>query len=198
MFTRLPALENLRALTNSVLLAPARVVALDAPAPSARALVMRALAQTALRGASIGVVLGDNHFDAYALARFAQSAQIAPATFLARIELSRAFTCYQLHQRVVTLDETHLQHWRALFLTGFLDTFYDESVAHAEAARLVVETLTHLKTLAARGLPILVTLAPAKRQSRAGLTPLVAQNVDAYWRIEPPVVVTQTEMTFAS
>ncbi|MBI5650399.1 MAG: hypothetical protein HZC40_08140 [Chloroflexi bacterium] len=193
MFNTFPTPENF----SVAMQIPARVLALDAPAPIARAFATRALAQSGLRGASVGVILGDNYFDAYALARVARAAQRDPATILARIELSRAFTCYQLHHRIATLNDTHLNRWRALYVTGLLDPFYDESVEYAEAAHLLQETLARLKHIAARGVPVLVTLSPSKLKTRAGLAQLAAQNVEAYWRIESPPIATQTEMTFA-
>ncbi|CAG0947063.1 hypothetical protein ANRL1_03621 [Anaerolineae bacterium] len=171
-------------LVEHELLILAQIVALDAPASIAHALTTHSLLQRTLRNESIRLIIGDNHFDAYAIARAALHQQINPGTVLEQIELSRAFTCHQLHRRILTLDDKRLKRWHALYVTGLLDTFYDESISFDEAARLLQELLVRLKYVASGGLPVLITLSPSKQLARTSLAKMVAQNVDAYWRID--------------
>jgi nucleotidyltransferase/DNA polymerase involved in DNA repair len=184
MLTNLPITQPILNLVEHELLIPARLVALDAPVSIAHALTTHSLLQRTLRNESIGLVVGDNHFDAYAIARAAIHQQMNPGNVLERIELSRAFTCHQLHRRILTLDDKRLKRWHALCIAGLLDTFYDESVSFDEAARLLQELLARLKHIASGGLPVLITLSPSKQLARMSLAKMIAQNVDAYWRID--------------
>ncbi len=145
-------------------------------------MVIRSLAAQAARGERVGVVVGHNRFDLYALARLAQSHGLDPRPLLARIELSRAFTCHQLHRRIMTLDPAK-RRWSALYVLGLLDTFYDEDVKGYEAARLLRESLARLRALSDEG-PVLVTVFAPKEPGREHFLELTAQAVDVYW--EPP------------
>lgn len=136
-----------------------KIVALLGESARVHPLILQSLFIRAARGERLALVVGDNHFDVYRLARLARAHGFDPAVVLARLELSRPFTCHQLHHRIVTLASQPTPPWQALYVIGLLDTFYDEDVRVPDAARLVQKTLTQLKTIAAHGLPILLSMA---------------------------------------
>ncbi len=172
----------------SQLPAASKIIALLGRADELHSLVLESLFLRAVRGERVGVIVGDNRLDAYTLARRARVQGFDPVELLARVELSREFTCYQLHHCIATLDTTRTDHWSALYVLGYLDTFYDEDVKYPEARRLLRTGLTRLKAIAMSGLPILVTLAPPREPGREDFVDLVLHVVDAYW-IPPPAVV---------
>lgn len=162
-------------------LIPARIVAFNAPDALIHPHVMQSLAHQTAHGARVGVLIGHNRFALHTLTRWARVNRCDAHALLTRIELSRAFTCYQLHRRIITLDVQTPRPWRALYVLGLLDTLYDESVEYAEAARLLNEILVRLKMLCQVGLPVLITLTAPKTPGREGLITLVADHVDDYW-----------------
>lgn len=163
-------------------------VALGGDRRALDALVLPSLAQRAARNERLALVIGDNHFDAYRLARLARAYGYAPAALMARVHLSRPFTCYQLCARIASLAAQREPLWHALYVVGLLEMFYDEDVRMADAARLAQKTVTHLKQIAARGCPVLVTLAPPKQNARAAFVEIVQRAADAYWQPAPRVV----------
>ncbi len=160
---------------------PHQVIALAAPDASAHPLALNSLAARAERGEMAGVLVGHNRFDLYSLMNWARQRKLNPQRLLAHVELSRAFTCHQLHRRLMTLDPR--RHWRALYVLGLLDTFYDESVSYYEAAQLLHECLVQLKQVARTGMPVLITVSLPKEPGREGLIELVAHGVDEYWAL---------------
>ncbi len=165
------------------LLRPFQLVAITAPGAFLHPLVVQSLAARDERGERVGVVIGHNRFDLYALTRLARQHGFDPTHWLTQIQLSRAFTCHQLHHRLVTLDHTVTRDWRALYVLGLLDTFYDESVEPPEAARLLNATLAALKQVARTGLPVLITTSVPQVSSRAPLIQATARGVDEYWEL---------------
>src|SRR5512135_2453000 len=90
---------------------PSKVVALLGSSSQLSPLMLQSFLARTARGERVGVIAGDNRFDAYGLARLARAHHFDPARLLARIEMSRPFTCYQLHRRVVTLEEPKQGEW---------------------------------------------------------------------------------------
>ncbi len=162
-----------------------KLFAVEGPHATVHPHVIRSMALQSARGESIAAIIGDNRFDLYALARLAKALGLPPDQVLTRIELSRAFTCHQFHRRACTLLPSRVQKWRGLYVLGLLDTFCDEEVRYAEAARLLAETLRHLKRLAAAGLPVLITLSQPSVPGRAGLIAIVQESVDVYRVLAP-------------
>ncbi len=160
---------------------PSQVIAVAARESYSHTLVIQSLAAHAARGERLGVLIGHNRFDVYTLSRLALEHGFDPRPLLARIELSRAFTCHQLHRRIVTLDAAHMQRWSALYVLGLLDTFYDEDVKHHEASRLLHESLRKLKEIAASGLPVLITVSAPQEPGREHFLDVVAHKADLYW-----------------
>ena len=136
----------------------------------------------------IGVLIGDNRFDAYTLAQFARRCEIDPSALLKRIEFSRAFTCHQLHHGVMNLITPKIKSWRSLYVLGLVRLFDDEDIPYAEAVRLLDEILTRLHAVAAEGLAVLVTVSPPKIAARGELVDRVLHSAHAYWQPSPLVV----------
>jgi hypothetical protein len=149
---------------------------------------------------------GANAFDAYGLVRFITRQGQDPGAALKRIHVSRAFTCYQLAERVATLTQSPspkagewglpagnvsateqggVQDSSALYLLGLLDTFYDESVPLPEALRLLDQVLAQLRRRRARDtLIIIVTkLPPVKTADRAVMVRRVQEHADAIYHL---------------
>ncbi len=160
---------------------PSRVVAVAARESFSHPLVIESLAAHAARGERLGVLIGHNRFDVYALSRLALEHGLDPRPVLARIELSRAFTCHQMHRRILTLGVPRAQRWSALYVLGLLDTFYDEDVKQYEARRLLNECLLKLKEVAASGLPTLITVSAPQEPGREHFLEEVARQADMYW-----------------
>ncbi len=163
---------------------PSQFVALQTSLSGFPPRVVHALAVQAARGENVGVILGDNRFEIYALAQWAHAQQLDPRPLLAHIELSRTFTCHQLHRRVLTLDVTQLRCWSVLYVLGLLDTFYDEDVRHHEAARLLRECLDRLRAISTHGLPVLITVSPPREPGREHFVGLVRTCVDLYRELD--------------
>jgi hypothetical protein len=154
-------------------------------------------------------MIGDNHFDAYRLARLARTHGFDPGAILSRLALSRAFTCHQLLHRASVIAKSGLceatefvaaipppqapppgdpSPWHALYVIGLLDTFYDEDVRMPEASRLLAQLLARLRAIASAGLPILVTIAPPRKTGREQFVETVKRAADAYWQPAPLVL----------
>jgi hypothetical protein len=155
-------------------------------------LIFKPLAQLAGSGRSVYVVDGDNSFRSYHIARYAREVNLDPRRALTQVQVSRAFTCYQLAEiverlsrRVDTADGVGI-NCAGVICLGLLGTLYDEDVAWPEAQRLLQEVITHLKALAERW-PVIVTVRPpsAKGQSRLGLIQVLMQQADAVRILEP-------------
>ncbi|HLC33392.1 MAG TPA: hypothetical protein VJJ70_00150 [Anaerolineales bacterium] len=145
-------------------LAAVGLVALHGTAlmPVALATIARLAAQ---RG-PVWVVDGGNCFDALWVARFLASSTPggpAPHLALARIHVSRAFTCHQLTERLLTLPASA----SPLVILGLLDTFYDENVPYEETRRLL-NCIWPVVRDRSRAAPVLVTLAAPRETEAAG------------------------------
>lgn len=164
-----------------------KIIALCGDSKSTHSLILQSLCIRAARGEHLALVVGDNHFDVYRLARLSRAHGFDPAALLSCIELSRPLTCYQLQHRVLSLCAQNQDAYDALYVIGLLETFYDEDVKESEAVRLLIQILTHLKIVAADGLPILLSMALPKLGGRAHLMELVKHAVHAYWQPSPIV-----------
>ncbi len=178
---------------------PKKIIALCGDRKQIHSLVLQSLCLRAARGERLALVIGDNHFDAYRLARLARTHGFDPAVLLSCLELSRPFTCHQLHHRIASLAATRPYPYRALYVLGLLETFYDEDIRAYDAQRLAQKTLAHLKTIAAYGLPVLVTIALPKQRGREHFVEIVKRAADAYWQPAPVVLaqVNAQQLSFA-
>lgn len=179
----LPALDPARIPIES------QVLALFGRASELHPLVLQSLLLRASRGERLGVVVGDNRLNAYALARWARGYGFDPSALLARIEFSRPFTCHQLHHAVLDLVGERIHAWRALYVLGLLETFWDEDIRYAEATRRLEQVLSRLRQIAAQNRSVLVTLSPPpKETTRQELIARVLRAADVYWQPTPETV----------
>jgi len=101
---------------------------------------------------------GINAFDPYAVARLAKRAGRNPKELLARVYVSRAFTCHQLHALVVGRLPQAVNELPAdgVVAVGLGATFHDHEVSPPEAAALFEEVVQGLERLTGKGVPVLV------------------------------------------
>ncbi|MDE3090530.1 MAG: hypothetical protein KGJ80_14205 [Chloroflexota bacterium] len=116
---------------------------------------------------AVWVLDGANSFDAYFAARVARSLECAPEALLARIRLSRAFTCYQMSELIARQTPAPVDAPTVVFCLGLLETFYDEDIPVADAVRLLKRSLAQLANLARRGVTIVITARPPRRERSA-------------------------------
>ena len=111
-----------------------------------------------LAGDRLCWVDGVNAFDPYAVARLANRAGRNPRELLARVYVSRAFTCHQLHALVIKRLPQAVRELPAdgVVAVGPAATFHDHEVPVPEAAALFDEVVQGLAQLAAQGVPVLV------------------------------------------
>jgi hypothetical protein len=148
-------MENERALDVSQQ-APAGLAALYGP--DAVPLALALTAQIALRR-PVWVIDGGNRFDALWLAEYAARAGEAPEPVLSRINVSRAFTCHQMAERILSLPAEAAP----LVILHLLDTFYDENVPITEARRLL-NALWPMLRRRSRSVPVALTVHPPRSE----------------------------------
>jgi hypothetical protein len=119
------------------------------------ALMMDLVARLAGRG-PLRLLDGGNRIDVHAVARALARGPVELETALARIQLARAFTCYQV---ATLLREAPAQPVPTLVL-DLLSTFYDESVPAAESQRLLEGCILQLRRLN-QVAPVAVSARPA-------------------------------------
>lgn len=103
------------------------------------------------------VLDGGNRFNAYPVAHAVRRQNQDPRAALNRIQLSRAFTCYQV--------DALLTEWQPVtyptLVFDLLATFYDESVNLRESQRLLLRVLWQLEQLSKLGPVVVSTRMPA-------------------------------------
>jgi hypothetical protein len=126
--------------------------------PDAVPLALALTAQIALQR-PVWVIDGGNRFDALWLAEYAARLGHPPEPVLDRIRVSRAFTCHQMAERVLSLPPEAAP----LVILHLLDTFYDENVPISEARRLL-NALWPLLRRRSRTVPVAITLRPPRSE----------------------------------
>jgi hypothetical protein len=159
------------------------LLVVDGPA---HALWPALIARLALRpapegGTRLRVVDAGNCFAAYAIARQVRRATADLPGVLQRIQVARAFTCYQ----VLALLESAPAAAAPLLALDLLSTFYDENVRLAERQRLLLCCAVELKRLS-RPAPVgaLVSLRAGQLDTPA-LLKILESAADQIWRFEP-------------
>jgi hypothetical protein len=126
-------------------------------------IILNLIAHLACRG-PLRILDGGNRFDAYrcnlAVARALDARTANLPTVLNRIQLARAFTCYQMG----TLLKETLEHPIPTIVLDLLSTFYDESVPAAESQRLLETCIAHLHRLN-HVAPVAVSVRPGPSSS---------------------------------
>jgi hypothetical protein len=117
-------------------------------------------ARIGVRG-PVWVVDGGNRFDALWVADYLARLGLAPEPVLARIRVSRAFTCHQMAERVLSLPAEGAAE--PLVMLEWLDTFYDENVPLAEARRLLNGMWPALRRRS-RACPVVLVVRPPRSE----------------------------------
>jgi hypothetical protein len=133
---------------------PGNLLLVVAPA-AGNALMMDLVARLAARG-PLRLLDGGNRIDVHAISRALARGPVDLRTALGRIQLARAFTCYQVD---TLLREAPARPVPTLVL-DLLSTFYDESVPAAESLRLLESCILQLRRLN-QWAPVAVSARPA-------------------------------------
>jgi hypothetical protein len=131
------------------------------------------LARIALVG-PVCVLDTGNQFDAYQLARLARRHTFELDRLLNRVQVARAFTCYQ----VVTLFEQLPNASAAHVVFNLLSTFYDENVSLNESYRLLGVIKPHLERLRETAPITVLSVHPPRQKERIGLMKTVVELAD--------------------
>jgi hypothetical protein len=126
-------------------------------------LALRALAAPLLAGEPVVAVDGGNRFDPYAISRTASAAGGDARAALARIHLSRAFTCHQLERLLSERLAPELSRRRArlALVLGLHESFADADVPFKEACALFRKSVSALKKISASGVRVVLAGRPA-------------------------------------
>jgi hypothetical protein len=163
---------------------------------SGGAIMWNLLARLACQG-SVLVLDGGNRFNLHAVARalhgqLPRALEGAPERnsarppgsalerALARILLSRAFTCYQME----TLLKDIAPRPVPILVLDLLCTFYDESVSTEESRRILESCLGHLRRLN-RVAPVAISAQPGPPTGRRQLLEVLQAAADHIWLLEP-------------
>ena len=108
------------------------------------------------KGIDVVVLDGANRFDPYRVSFFAKRGLISPEVLLKRIQIARAFTCYQMvtlvgEKLASLLDAVSPKPW--VILLGLVTPFLDEDVPEREVRPLFEKVLKKMERMAAAGVP---------------------------------------------
>lgn len=159
--------------------APRSLQLLIAPPAYQQDIATRFTADLALAG-SVRVLDGGNRFDVLRVNRElrARRRQFYPA--LKRVQVARAFTCYQM---VSLLEQTAGEGKKPTLVLNLLTTFRDENVPLPERQRLLASALHWLDQMAHQA-PVMILLHPPPEEDPF-LRPL-RDAVDQQWEFASP------------
>jgi hypothetical protein len=128
------------------------------------------------------VLDGGNQFNAYQVARVARG----QPEILNRIQVSRAFTCYQM----TSLLEGMIANHESILLLDFLSTFYDESASFPDRCRLLQICLVHIGRLSQTNGLLVIAHPPALPSPEADhLIECLASQANELWTAELPAPI---------
>ncbi len=120
-----------------------------------------------------------NSFRGYPLAREIRRQNMAVNQVLDRIDIARAFTCYQVP---ALLSETPADGTPTLVL-DLLSTFYDENINEIERGRLLALSIRHLKRISTRS-PLAVSILQSTNHPADRWQEMLMQSASLIWHIE--------------
>ncbi len=158
---------------------PNQVLLIVAP-HAARSHMLDLAARLALRGA-VRILDAGNQCNVYPIAQRLRRATPDVNAALARIQVRRAFTCYQVAALLVETTPAPT----ATLVLDFLATFYDEDVRLPEATQLLRGCLSHLRRLAEQA-PVLVAARPPAPvcAGRVVLLDLLRASAARVWEVD--------------
>lgn len=124
-------------------------------APQAGRTGMLELAARLALAGPLHVLDGGNQFNVYPVARALRRQTANLAAALSRIQMARAFTCYQVSAMLAQAPTGSTP----ILALDLLSTFYDENVTLAESQRLLAGGLIQLQRLS-RSAPVVVSVSP--------------------------------------
>ena len=127
----------------------------------------------------IRVLDGANSFRGYPVARAIRRETTNVQAALERIQIARAFTCYQV---LTLLSETSTTGIPTVGL-DLLDTFYDENVPQDERRRLLRQSLLHLQRLSQTA-PVALTASISTGNPADEWLPVLQEAAVRVWRLE--------------
>lgn len=139
-------------------------------------LALRALARPLLGGENVVAVDGGNRFDPYEIGRAARALGGEGKEALARIRVSRAFTCHQVEALLVRRLSAALARYdaRLAVILGLPETFTDADVPYAEACRLFRSCLFALRRIAREGARVVLVARAEPPRDAAYFSPAPA------------------------
>lgn len=162
-----------------------KIVLLHAPPKEA---MLMATARLAIAGPVCLLDMG-NRFDAYFVARQIRRQTADLNRALNRIQVARAFTCYQ----AVALAEQTPVSAAPYVVLDLLSTFNDENVLVRERTRLLQQLIGHLKRLRTAA-PILVSVYPSPRPESGRLLQLATAAADHLYTWEPSPAIEPVQL----
>jgi hypothetical protein len=146
----------------------------------------------ARKGVDVVVLDGANRFNPYTVSTFAKKALIPPEKLLKKIQIARAFTCYQMAvligERLNILlskeESSSRSQRRWIILLGPLTTFMDEDVSEREVRPLFERSLEKIEEMALKGVPFLLFQPSVFSDSKRDyLTRRLCQFSNEIWKI---------------
>jgi hypothetical protein len=122
---------------------------------AARSQMIELAAVLSIRGA-LRVLDGGNQFNVYRLAQAVRRLTPQVKTALGRVEMSRAFTCYQMLSLLVETEAGGAP----VVVLDLLATFYDEDISLAESRKLLRQALLELRRLSQEGIVLVGARQP--------------------------------------
>lgn len=156
------------------------LVLITAPPKISREMMTAFTAQLALQG-PVRVLDGGNQFAAYPLARLVRRYTAEITTILGRVQVARAFTCYQmlaLLAQTADLPESTL-------ILDLLSTFLDENVPLIERRYLLRQAVDHLLRLRNHA-PVAISSPLLGPDQPADMLGMLIDAADHIWRFEEP------------
>lgn len=128
-----------------------------------------------------------NRAQMYTVAKHLRSYTNDPVSAMRNIRLSRAFTCYQVHKRLSTLQP---QDNHPVIIMDMLTTFYDDEVKPAEANWLLLQSIAYILDISEKS-PVLITTraTPAMAKEKSNLLQLLRQVSSVYETPEPAIAI---------
>jgi hypothetical protein len=147
---------------------------------AARSHMLDLAAHLALRG-QVRILDAGNQCNIYPIAQRLRRSTADVNAALARIQVQRAFTCYQVAALLVETPPAAIP----TLVMDLLSTFYDEDVKLPEATQLLHGCLRHLGRLAEQA-PVLVSARPPAPvcAERVGLLELLRATAAQHWEAE--------------
>ncbi len=129
------------------------------------------------------VLDGGNSFNAYNVARGVGRLTPHITTAMSRIQVARAFTCYQMLELIKSTPAGP----SPIMVLKLLSTFYDENVPLDERRRLLEKAIKELRRLSSScPVGVSVRLPRAGQADSMVLVDMIAEAGDQLWRFEAP------------